>query len=167
MIWILGFAVLLTACQEPPTRMLPSESDAWADMAAWFAERGLHIPVQIPSHLAGKSISVTGGLIGDIDETGRVDFHDALLLFLWLSNSNLPVTFNGQNLADIDRSGTTDWEDLWHLGTWLFAEPRPPNVFRVGQPLVVEGADSTFDIELVFARTQALRFRTESVQAGS
>ena len=62
----------------------------------------------------------TGGVLGDVDNNGRVDFFDALLIALYSQNASIVLPNNGNIwLGDVNADGRVDLADAYVLATYL------------------------------------------------
>ena len=80
----------------------------------------LDLVVEAPGSLPTAKASSSGGILGDVDNTGRVDFFDALLLALYSRDASIVMPNNGDiSLGDVDADGQVDLTDAWLIAVWL------------------------------------------------
>ena len=71
----------------------------------------------------------SGGVLGDVDNNGRVDFFDALLVALYSRGSSTVMPNNGDiSLGDVNADGRIDFTDAYLIAGWLndSADPTLP-----------------------------------------
>ena len=146
---------LATACGTPPVAPPPSQAPtepsqaAFDSLRAWFAERGVPLPEQLPPpEEAAKPALDRPPLLGDVTGNWRVTLWDLWPLWDHLTRYRLrPAGYYDMDLVDIDRDGDNDWRDLMLLGQHIFErQDDEPNPYGIGLPIPY----GTFDIELVF-----------------
>ena len=148
-VWRVFFALSLAACSDapdPPSSPTSPPGD-YAALAAWFAERGIDLPAEVPApEEAAKPALDRPPLLGDVTGNQRVTLWDLWPLWDHLTRYRLrPANYYDMDLLDIDRDLDNDWRDLMLLGQHIFENP-PANPYGIGLPLPF----GTFDIELVF-----------------
>ena len=77
--------------------------------------------------LSGSCFS--GGVLGDVDNNGRVDFFDALLVALYSEDTSTIMPNNGDiSLGDVNADGRIDFTDAYLIAGWLndSADPTLP-----------------------------------------
>ena len=70
-----------------------------------------------------------GGVLGDVDNNGRVDFFDALLVALYGEDTSTVIPNNGDiSLGDVNADGRIDLTDAYLIAGWLndSADPTLP-----------------------------------------
>ena len=70
-----------------------------------------------------------GGVLGDVDNNGRVDFFDALLVALYGEDTSMVIPNNGDiSLGDVNADGRIDSIDAYLIAAWLndSADPTLP-----------------------------------------
>ena len=97
---------------------------------AFRAEAGmapLDIVVETPgSHPRAKTAATA--ILGDVDNNGRVDIFDALLVAVYSANPALVMPNNGDiTLGDVNRDGRTDLADAYHIATYI-VNPSDPSL---------------------------------------
>ena len=73
--------------------------------------------------LTGISVSAAGKGAGDVDQNGRVEIADAIMLARWLAEDEITVTTAGIADADLNGDGTVTSEDQAKLLCWLAGVP--------------------------------------------
>ena len=87
---------------------------------------------------------VSGGLLGDVDNNGRVDVFDALLVAIYSGNSATVMPNNGKiSLGDVNQDGQTDITDAWLIATYTVDPSNPELPVGIGEPvtLALDGGD--------------------------
>ena len=85
-----------------------------------------------PSAKAASS----GGILGDVDNTGSVDFFDALLVALYSQDASVVMPKNGDiSLGDVDGDGRVDLSDAWTIAAWLNDPSDPALPSGIGEPV--------------------------------
>ena len=80
----------------------------------------LDLVVEAPGSVSSAKVASSGGILGDVDNTGRVDFFDALLVALYSRDASIVMPNNGDiSLGDIDADGQVDLTDAWLIAVWL------------------------------------------------
>ncbi len=88
----------------------------------------LDVVVETPSS-APRAKVASGGILGDVDNTGRVDFLDALLVAVYSRDSSIVMPNSGDiSLGDVNADGRVDLSDVWAIATYLDdpTDPRLP-----------------------------------------
>ncbi len=87
----------------------------------------LDVVVETPSS-APRAKVASGGILGDVDNTGRVDFLDALLVALYSRDSSIVMPNSGDiSLGDVDADGRVDLSDVWAIAAYL-NDPTDPTL---------------------------------------
>ena len=83
------------------------------------------------------------GILGDVDNNGRVDLLDALLVAVYYGNP-LVVLPNGGFIAfgDVNSDGVVDLTDAYLIGSYVFNPVDPDLPPEIGQPATVTGVGS-------------------------
>ena len=69
---------------------------------------------------ASSGTCFSGGVLGDVDNNGRVDFFDALLVALYSRGSSTVMPNNGDiSLGDVNADGRIDFTDAYLIAAWL------------------------------------------------
>ena len=87
---------------------------------------------------------VSGGLLGDVDNNGRVDVFDALLVAIYSGNSATVMPNSGKiALGDVNQDGQTDITDAWLIATYTIDPSNPELPVGIGEPvtLALDGGD--------------------------
>ena len=91
------------------------------------AGMGVDLVVEVPTG-APRAKVASAGLLGDVDNTGRVDFFDALLVALYSQDSSIVMPNNGDvSLGDVNADGRVDLSDAWVIAAWL-NDPSDPSL---------------------------------------
>ena len=70
-------------------------------------------------HLPSGKVA-SGAILGDVDNTGGVDFFDALLVALYSQDSSIVMPNHGDiSLGDVNADGQVDLADAWAIAAWL------------------------------------------------
>ena len=86
---------------------------------------------QVPPAKAASS----GGILGDVDNTGGVDFFDAILVALYSRDASIVMPNNGDiSLGDVDADGQVDLTDAWLIAVWLDDPSDPALPAGIGEP---------------------------------
>ncbi len=73
-----------------------------------------------------RAKAATAGILGDVDNNGRVDIFDALLVAVYSANAGLVMPNNGDiALGDVNRDGRTDLTDAYHIATYTVNSSDP------------------------------------------
>ena len=87
---------------------------------------------------------VSGGLLGDVDNNGRVDVFDALLVAIYSGNSATVMPNSGKiALGDVNQDGQTDITDAWLIATYTVDPSNPELPVGIGESvtLALDGGD--------------------------
>ena len=77
---------------------------------------------------ASSGTCFSGGVLGDVDNNGRVDFFDALLVALYSRGSSTVMPNNGDiSLGDVNADGRIDFTDAYLIAAWL-NDPSDPTL---------------------------------------
>ena len=155
----LGLIACLSSCSDDskptaPSTEVPIAPDAagYREMVAWFAERGIVLPEEVPAVeavAAAKPAARDDRILGDATGEGEVDGADLTLLWVYLTAFPFLTQHYDFDMLDIDRDGDNDWDDLYILGKHLYATPTPENTYRIGEPLT-RPDEIAYNIDLVF-----------------
>ena len=106
---------------------------------AFRVEAGM-APVDIVVEASGGILHAkvaSGGILGDVDNNGRVDIFDALLVAVYSANPSLVMPNNGDiTLGDVNRDGRTDLTDAYHIATYITDPSDPTLPEGIGEALV-------------------------------
>ena len=96
----------------------------------------LDLVVQAPGSVSSAKVASSGGILGDVDNTGRVGFFDALLVALYSRDSSIVMPNNGDiSLGDVDADGQVDLTDAWLIAVWLNDPSDPALPSGIGEPV--------------------------------
>ena len=77
---------------------------------------------------------MAGGILGDVDNNGRVDFFDALLMALYSGDASIVLPNHGDiSLGDINADGQVDLTDAWLIAAYLNDPSDPSLPAGIGQ----------------------------------
>ena len=97
---------------------------------AFRVEAGM-APVDIVVQASGAVLRAkvaSGGILGDVDNNGRVDIFDALLVAVYSADPGLVMPNNGDiTLGDVNRDGRTDLTDAYYIATYT-VDPSDPTL---------------------------------------
>ena len=94
----------------------------------------LDLVVEAPGSLPTAKAASSGGILGDVDNTGGVGFFDALLVALYSRNASIVMPNNGDiSLGDAD--GQVDLADAWLIAVWLNDPSDPALPAGIGEPV--------------------------------
>ena len=75
-----------------------------------------------------RAKAAAAAILGDVDNNGRVDIFDALLVAVYSANPALAMPNNGDiALGDVNRDGRTDLTDAYHIATYT-VDPSDPTL---------------------------------------
>ena len=84
-------------------------------------------------HFAAKVAAA--GVLGDVDNNGRVDIFDALLVAVYSANASIVMPNNGDiALGDVNRDGRTDLTDAYLIATYSVNPSDPVLPAGIGAP---------------------------------
>ncbi len=96
----------------------------------------LDLVVEAPGSVPPAKAAFSGGILGDVDNTDRVDFFDAVLVALFSRNSSIVMPNNGDiSLGDVDADGRVDLTDAWLIAVYLNDPSNPALPSGIGEPL--------------------------------
>ena len=96
----------------------------------------LELVVEGGGSLPPAKVTSSGGVLGDVDNTGGVDFFDALLVALYSRDSSIVMPNNGDiSLGDVDADGQVDLSDAWLIAAWLNDSSDPSLPSGIGAPV--------------------------------
>ena len=95
----------------------------------------LEVVVEAPGSLPSAKVA-SGGLLGDVDNTGDVDFFDALLVALYSQDSSIVMPNNGDiSLGDVNADGRVGLADAWLIAAYLNDPSDPSLPAGIGEPV--------------------------------
>ena len=114
------------------------------------------------------------GILGDVDNNGRVDFFDALLVTLYSGDASIIMPNNGDlSLADVNADGRVDLTDAWLIAAYLNDPSDPTLPSGIGEPVGSVGSvgfappnEQTFNSQMVGKSFHAETFLLDFVSAG-
>ena len=96
----------------------------------------LDLVVEAPGRVPPAKAASSSGILGDVDNTGGVDFFDALLVALYSQDSNTVMPNNGDiSLGDVNADGQVDLVDAWLIAVWLNDPSDPSLPAGIGEPV--------------------------------
>ncbi len=96
----------------------------------------LDLVVEAPGSVSSAKAASSGGILGDVDNTGGVDFFDALLVALYSRDASIVMPNNGDiSLGDVDADGQVDLTDAWLIAVWLNDPSDPALPAGIGEPV--------------------------------
>ena len=96
----------------------------------------LDVVVEAPGRVPPAKAASSGGILGDVDNTGSVDFFDALLVALYSQDASIVMPNNGDiSLGDIDADGQVDLTDAWLIAVYLNDPSDPSLPAGIGEPV--------------------------------
>ena len=95
----------------------------------------LDLVVEAPGRVPPAKAASSGGILGDVDNTGDVDFFDALLVALYSRDSSIVMPNNGDiSLGDVNADGQVDLADAWAIAAYLNDPSDPALPAGIGEP---------------------------------
>ena len=112
-----------------------------------------------------------GGILGDVDNNGRVDFFDALLVALYSGDASIVLPNNGDiSLGDVNADGQVDLSDAWIIAAYLNDPSDPTLPSGIGEPVgpvgVVPLDEQTFNSQMASKSLHAETFFLDFVSTG-
>ncbi len=96
----------------------------------------LDLVVEAPGRVPPAKAASSGGILGDVDNTGGVDFFDALLVALYSRDASIAMPNNGDiSLGDVDADGQVDLTDAYLIAVWLNDPSDPSLPAGIGEPV--------------------------------
>ena len=96
----------------------------------------LEVAIEAPGSLPTAKAASSGGILGDVDNTGRVDFSDAMLVALYSHVFSIILPNNGDIfLGDVDADGRVDLTDASLIVAWLYNPSAPGLPAGIGEPV--------------------------------
>ena len=136
---------------------------------AFRVEAGM-APVDVVIEAPGSSprakAASSDRTLGDVDNTGKVDFFDALLVALYSLNPSVVIPNNGDiSLGDVNADGQVDLSDAWVIAAWLNDPSDPVLPAGIGEPVGAALASLSPDPSTVTIADDG-RWHRFTVQAG-
>ncbi|MCY3737074.1 MAG: leucine-rich repeat domain-containing protein [Gemmatimonadaceae bacterium] len=104
------------------------------------------VVVEAPGRVPPAKAASSGGILGDVDNTGSVDFFDALLVALYSRDSSIVVPNNGDiSLGDVNADGRVGLADAWLIAVWLNDPSDPSLPAGIGEPVAAATASLSPD----------------------
>ncbi len=131
------------------------------------------VEVEIEAHdsVRMKVVQTQGGILGDVDNNGRVDIADALLVVAYSVNASTVIPNNGDiSLGDVNEDGRIDFADAWLIAIYSTNPSDPMLPPGIGQPTDPDVEPPTtqyepdFNIELVFLNSVLTSSQPDSVK---
>ena len=96
----------------------------------------LDLVVEAPGRLPPAKVVSSGGILGDVDNTGGVDFFDALLVALYSLDPSVVMPNNGDiSLGDVNADGEVGLADAWLIAAYLNDPSDPSLPAGIGEPV--------------------------------
>ena len=96
----------------------------------------LDLVVEAPGRVPPAKAASSGGILGDVDNTGGVDFFDALLVALYSLDASVVMPNDGDiSLGDVNADGQIDMSDAWILAEYLDDPSNPALPAGIGEPV--------------------------------
>ncbi len=115
---------------------------AYVDADFRVGEDAVDIVLAAPRGMPLMKVSTDGGVLGDVDNNGQVDFFDMLLVALYSYNVSLVLPNNGNILlGDVNADGQVDLADAYVLATYLNNPSDSSLPSGIGQAVSPSGDD--------------------------
>ena len=96
----------------------------------------LDLVVKAPGSVSSAKAASSGGILGDVDNTGGVDFFDALLVALYSLDPSVVMPNNGDiALGDVNADGQVGLADAWLIAAYLNDPSDPSLPSGIGEPV--------------------------------
>ena len=96
----------------------------------------LDLVVEAPGRVPSAKAASSDRILGDVDNTGGVDFFDALLVALYSQDASLVLPNDGDiTLGDVNADGRVDLTDAWLIAVWLDDPADPTLPAGIGEPV--------------------------------
>ena len=96
----------------------------------------LDLVVEAPGRVPLAKAASSDRILGDVDNTGGVDFFDALLVALYSQDASLVLPNDGDiTLGDVNADGRVDLTDAWLIAVWLDDPADPTLPAGIGEPV--------------------------------
>ncbi len=101
----------------------------------------LDLVVEAPGRVPPAKAAFSSGILGDVDNTGRIDFVDALLVNVYSLDASIVMPNNGDiSLGDVNADGQVDWTDAWLIAAYQTDPSDPTLPPGIGEPVVAATA---------------------------
>ena len=127
---------------DPGPYWLVARDLAAGDAARTYLDTSFTLSDRVPTlslvgrpPVAAAKIIAEDDILGDVNGSGEVDHWDMMLLLYHLVGFSASGSSYNFDLADINSDGAADWTDLALLGAWIHTNPKPPNTYRIGEPM--------------------------------
>ena len=92
--------------------------------------------VEAVDGISRAKTALSGGVLGDVDNNGRVDFSDALLVVLYSGDKSTVMPNNGDiSLGDVNADGQVDFTDAYLITVYLNDSSDPTLPEGIGTPV--------------------------------
>ena len=96
----------------------------------------LDLVVEAPGRVPLAKAASSDRILGDVDNTGGVDFFDALLVALYSQDASIVLPNDGDiTLGDVNADGRVDLTDAWLIAVWLDDPADPTLPAGIGEPV--------------------------------
>ena len=95
----------------------------------------LELVVEAAGRVPRAKAASSGGILGDVDNNGRVDFLDAVLVALYSRDAKAMPNNGDISLGDVDTDGQVDLTDAWLIAVWLKNPSDPALPAGIGEPV--------------------------------
>ena len=93
----------------------------------------LDVVIEAPSSTPSAKVA-SGGVLGDVDNTGHVDFFDALLVVAYSLDASVVMPNGGDiSLGDVNADGQIDLSDAWTIAAYLNDPTSPALPAGIGE----------------------------------
>ena len=107
----------------------------YVDPAFRVGAEAVDITVELLESVPQDEVAVSG-LLGDLDNNGRVDWADALLIALYSEDSSIALPNNGDiSLGDVSQDGQVDLADAQLIETYSIDPSDPLLPVGIGKPV--------------------------------
>ena len=109
-----------------------------------------------------RAKALAAGILGDVNNDGRVDFFDALLVALYSGDASMVMPNNGDlSLGDVNADGRVDLTDAWIIAAYLNDPSDPTLPSGIGEPVGAVGF-APLDEQTFNSRMVGKSFHTET-----
>ena len=101
----------------------------------------LDLVLEAPGRGPSAKAATEGRILGDVDNTGGVDFFDALLVALYSQDASVVMPNHGDiSLGDVNADGQVDLSDAWAIAAWLNDPSDPALPAGIGEPVAADAS---------------------------